>query len=132
MLRQLAEDEVSKLRKEADELRRLLRGAERSAMTSEMEARRLAGELDEARRQQSRMHGRPSSLATATCLEDVVASLATLELRQLSKVSQQERTAAKRRLLLRWHPDKNGSGGGGELATRLMQEMQKRPEWVCS
>lgn len=130
LLRQLAECEVSKLRTEADELRRLLRGAERSAMTSEMEARRLASELDEARRQQPKVRHSVSHIFSAKCLEEVVSALATLELNQLSSLSQQERAAAKRRLLLRWHPDKNGTGGGGELATRLMQELQTRPEWV--
>lgn len=131
LLRQLAECEVSKLRAEADELRRLLRGAERSAMTSEKEARRLASELDESRRAHAKRNP-VSQVFAANRIEDVVSALATLELKALNSLSQQERTIAKRRLLLRWHPDKNGSGGGGELATRLMQELQTRPEWYRS
>jgi hypothetical protein len=127
---ELADTQARKLREERDDLAQRLRCAERAQMLSEMQVRTLTTEVTEHRRKQG--DKKNSTLAPPTTLEDVVKSLVTVELEQLRNASAEERIATKRRLLLRWHPDKNrGSGGGGsDLATRVVQEMQGRPEWI--
>lgn len=64
--------------------------------------------------------------------QDVISSMVSLEVKQLADASKssEERQLAKRRLLLRWHPDKNtGTGAGNDLAKRVMQGLQAHPEW---
>jgi hypothetical protein len=128
--RELVEAHAQKIREERDELMGRLRKAERAQMLSEMQVRTLTNEVSEARR---RCSTGSSSLnpGPPSTIEDVVKSLVTLELEQLRNCLSEERVATKRRLLLRWHPDKNsGCGGGGsDLATRVVQEMQSRSEW---
>jgi len=54
--------------------------------------------------------------------------LAALELMALrSAASGEERARLRRRLQLKWHPDKNAHNA--EFATRVLQEMQRQPEW---
>eukprot|EP00927_Polykrikos_kofoidii_P070845 TRINITY_DN67223_c0_g1_i1.p1 TRINITY_DN67223_c0_g1~~TRINITY_DN67223_c0_g1_i1.p1 ORF type:complete len:494 (-),score=72.56 TRINITY_DN67223_c0_g1_i1:158-1639(-) len=138
-----ARTEVASLREEHAEMHTRLRSAERATMLSEMQVRALTSELAQLKQtaaaaQQEASRGGNAArcmggLMPAACLEDVVASLVTLELGPLSSCSPQERSAAKRRLLLKWHPDKNGGVGGGacsDLATRVVQELQSRPEWT--
>merc|ERR1712157_205527 len=99
-------------------------------MASDMQVRALTSEVAQARsaQQQQKCNGVPLIPAN---LEDIVSALVTFELRQLSACSPQERILTKRRLMLKWHPDKNhASGGCGDLATRVVQEMQSRPEWA--
>merc|ERR1712150_25711 len=99
-----------------------------------MQVRALTSEVAQARtvqQQQNNMLKCNGAFLAQAKLEDIVSALVTLELQQLSACSPQERTLTKRRLMLKWHPDKNNvSGGCGDLATRVMQEMQCRPEWV--
>ena len=60
----------------------------------------------------------------------MISSLVSLEVKQLQALNSEEHQLAKRRLLLRWHPDKNaGTGAGNDLATRVMQGLQVHPEW---
>ncbi|CAE8649776.1 unnamed protein product, partial [Polarella glacialis] len=121
--------EVERLGEDREDILRRLRSAERATMASDMQVRQLLA-LAEREKVQS-----PSRRdLAAKSIEDVISSLVSLELRQLSSLPSQERAAAKRKLLLRWHPDKNvGSGGGcSDLANRVVQEMQGRPEWESS
>lgn len=130
--REAAEAGAKKMREERDELLQKLRCAERAQMTSDMQVRTLTNALAESQRLNDLLQGEDkNSSATPSSLEDVVKTLVTFELEALRNGSQEERAAEKRRLLLRWHPDKNGASGAGgaDLATRVMQEMQKRGEW---
>ena len=62
--------------------------------------------------------------------QDVISSMVSLEVKQLQTLNPEERQLAKRRLLLRWHPDKNaGTGAGNDLAKRVMQGLHVHPEW---
>lgn len=128
--------ELSSLRQEREELTRRLRCAERTTMERDMQVRALTSEL--AKMKGTQRTGSRSGISRcadrmsgATCLEDVVSSLVNLELQQLGRCTPQDRAAMKKRLLLRWHPDKNSGGGRGcgDFATRVMQEMQCHPEW---
>lgn len=130
--RELAEASAKKLREERDDLLRRLRCAERAQMLSDMQVRTLTNEVSESRRKlQEKGDRRADKAASPASLEDIAKDIVTLELEQLKNCSPEERVSTKRRLLLRWHPDKNGGsgGGGGDLATRVVQEMQGRPEW---
>jgi len=123
LLRSAEREAESLCSEELADLTRRLRAAERATMASEMRVRSLTGEFEEARASLQRAKGKCASV------DDVVGGLATLELASLRACMPQEKVAEKRRLLLRWHPDKNRGDGCGDIATRVLQEMQGRPEW---
>merc|ERR1711865_475796 len=127
--RELVEVNAQKLREDRDNFSSRLRKAERAQMMSDMQVRTLTSELTDARKIKGERAN--SNVGPPSTLEDVVKSLVNVELGQFKSCSHEERVATKRRLLLRWHPDKNsGSGSGGsDLATRVVQEMQSRSEW---
>eukprot|EP00435_Cladocopium_sp_Y103_P067606 s1130_g30.t1 len=109
------------LREQCGKLQQQLRNAERDRMTSEMQVRQLSADLQ---------HARAVALDEPATLEDVISSVVSLEVKQLQTLNPEERQLAKRRLLLRWHPDKNaGTGAGNDLAKRVMQGLQVHPEW---
>lgn len=67
---------------------------------------------------------------TFVFFQDAISALVTMEVKQLHGLSSEDRQLAKRRLLLRWHPDKNaGNGAGNDLAKKVMQGLQVHPEW---
>eukprot|EP00931_Biecheleriopsis_adriatica_P058743 TRINITY_DN3504_c0_g2_i1.p1 TRINITY_DN3504_c0_g2~~TRINITY_DN3504_c0_g2_i1.p1 ORF type:complete len:345 (+),score=76.52 TRINITY_DN3504_c0_g2_i1:53-1036(+) len=53
--------------------------------------------------------------------------LAQIELAALGSAQGEERRRLRKTLQLKWHPDKNAYNT--EFATRVLQEMQRRPEW---
>lgn len=123
--------ELGSLQQEREDLTRKLRHAERAAMATEMQVRTLQSELENARRKLAAAPAAPCR--SLSSMDEVVRALVTLELGKLREASDAEKAAEKRRLLLRWHPDKNsgGGGGGGDLATRVLQEIHSRPEWAA-
>ena len=119
-----AVDRARALHQECSLLQQRLRSAERRTMALEMQGRQLSTDLQRAELAAC------TNWAPAKSLEDVVSQLVTLEIRQLQNLTADERASVKRRLLLRWHPDKNaGTGGGNDLAKRVLQEMQAHPSW---
>eukprot|EP00747_Dinoflagellata_sp_TGD_P186376 gnl/TRDRNA2_/TRDRNA2_43373_c0_seq1.p1 gnl/TRDRNA2_/TRDRNA2_43373_c0~~gnl/TRDRNA2_/TRDRNA2_43373_c0_seq1.p1 ORF type:complete len:582 (+),score=112.61 gnl/TRDRNA2_/TRDRNA2_43373_c0_seq1:112-1746(+) len=132
--------DTAALLEERYELCRRVRDAERAVMASDMHGRALESKL--ANLQQlaalSKEAGvdvaKSPTVAAPSSLDDVVSALVSLEIDPLRNCSAKERMAAKRQLLLKWHPDKNGGSGagGGLLATRVMQELQDQPEWLES
>jgi len=58
----------------------------------------------------------------------VVQGIAELECEALRRCPEEERAPLKRRLLLKWHPDK-APGANRELATKVTQAMQNLPQW---
>ncbi|CAL1147209.1 unnamed protein product [Cladocopium goreaui] len=114
-------DATLQLREQYGKLQQQLRNAERDRMTSEMQVRQLSADLQ---------HARAVALDEPATLEDVISSMVSLEVKQLQTLNPEERQLAKRRLLLRWHPDKNaGTGAGNDLAKRVMQGLHVHPEW---
>lgn len=89
-----ARAEAERLRGSAEELRGRLRSSERQRMGAEIAWRRLQNDLE----RQSQSHGKELTL------EQLVKSLAALELRQVD-LKGEERQQAKRKLMLRWHPE---------------------------
>merc|ERR1711972_1014426 len=88
---------------------------------AQRENSRLKQELREARlvaRQQPQISN-----------EDVVRNMAVMECAPLRRCSPAERVAMKKKLLLKWHPDKQAGPDHAALATQVMQELQNRPEW---
>lgn len=61
--------------------------------------------------------------------EEVVLQLAKIECAPLFLCNDKERAALKKKLLLKWHPDKQPSPDHASLATQVMQELQNRDEW---
>ena len=119
--------ELAELREQCSELQRLLRTAERDKIASEMQLRQLSADLQHAKTFAWSDDGerKPRNL------EEVVSSVVALEIKELQGASSpEERAVAKRKLLLRWHPDKNsGNGAANDLAKRIMQELQIHADW---
>ncbi|CAE8685995.1 unnamed protein product, partial [Polarella glacialis] len=61
--------------------------------------------------------------------EEVVRQLAKFECAPLQECDHQDRASLKKKLLLKWHPDKQPSCTHASLATQVMQELQNRAEW---
>lgn len=61
--------------------------------------------------------------------EALARRIAELECGPLRRSSPQLRSGLRRRLLAKWHPDKQPSADHAALATLVMQEMQNRLEW---
>jgi len=60
---------------------------------------------------------------------DVVKHLARLECEPLRHCLPSERAVLKKKLLLKWHPDKQPSQQNATFATHVMQSMQNEMEW---
>ncbi|CAJ1454024.1 unnamed protein product, partial [Effrenium voratum] len=116
--------EIARLQEQCGALQQKLRASERSRMAAEMQIRQLSADLDKA------AYAAPQKAAPKS-LDEVVSGLVALEARDLRGVESAEKALLKRKLLLRWHPDKNSAGNGGasELAKRITQELQAHPEW---
>lgn len=64
--------------------------------------------------------------------DEVARRVAELECGPLRAGSRaaEGRAALKKKLLVKWHPDKQPSAEHVSLATHVMQELQNRPEWA--
>lgn len=71
--------------------------------------------------QQQAEAARPSNMAKA---------IAQFEAGALSKSSEADRAGIKKKLLLKWHPDKQPSAEHSELSKQVMQELQNLPGWT--
>lgn len=61
---------------------------------------------------------------------DMACAIAEFEAAPLRRCpSAEERAALRKRLLLKWHPDKQPSAEHAEHAKRVMQELQNLPDW---
>lgn len=79
----------------------------------------------------SRQRNIPPSSQPATPLsqQNLFKQIAEMECRVLSNKSAPEKIAFKKKLLIKWHPDKQLSSESATLATGVMQEMQNVKEW---
>lgn len=55
--------------------------------------------------------------------------IASVECIPLRKMPAAEKQAFKKRIMLKWHPDKQPCPESSELATEVMQELQSHPDW---
>ena len=60
------------------------------------------------------------------CISKVAAELANAK----EKLSLDERQKLFKRLLIKWHPDKNPDDQ--DVATRVFQELQEKKDWLLS
>eukprot|EP00928_Gymnodinium_smaydae_P029676 TRINITY_DN22284_c0_g1_i1.p1 TRINITY_DN22284_c0_g1~~TRINITY_DN22284_c0_g1_i1.p1 ORF type:complete len:331 (-),score=71.61 TRINITY_DN22284_c0_g1_i1:174-1166(-) len=60
---------------------------------------------------------------------DKAKVIAEFEAEPLRACADEERAALKKRLLLKWHPDKQPSSDHAALSKRVMQELQNLPCW---
>jgi len=89
---------------------------------------RLWQQVQELQRQSSRTV--PASSSSPALNQHTLAKqLAEVECRPLENKSVQVRSALKKKLLIKWHPDKQPSSDHASLATLVMQEMQNCTEW---
>merc|ERR1712187_561312 len=97
-------------------------------MRRQLQEQREAASLEAARlRQQLR---RAEARANAPpCRDEVVEKLAEMECEPLRRSPAESRVVLRKRLLLKWHPDKQPSPESVELATQVMLALQNRDEW---
>lgn len=86
---------------------------------AQREVNRLKYELMEAR------HAPPPTVSR----EELARQMAEYECAPLRRCTSADRVAQKKKLLLKWHPDKQASAQHAALATQVMQELQNCPEW---
>jgi hypothetical protein len=103
--------EVAHLERENSSLRQRRRDAERL----EAENASLKKQLESAAYQRDQ--------------ESLGRRIASVELLPLKKMSPADKQVFKKRLLLKWHPDKQPCPEQSELATEVMQELQTHPNW---
>lgn len=72
---------------------------------------------------------RPREAIAPPSRDAVVQGIAELECDPLRHCPEEERPGLRRRLLLKWHPDKAPCGGNRELATKVTQAMMSLPFW---
>lgn len=70
----------------------------------------------------------PLSTALLSEQQSFIRRLVAIEAEALQGVSSdEERARARRRMLAKWHPDKNAHSA--EFATQVLQELQRHPGW---
>lgn len=126
-----ARDRAEELRRRKDELlaqeRRLRMAAEQKVVGLQ---NRIHGQLEENIRLRQQLQRAESKGRGPPRREEVVSELAKLECLPLRKdLADSDRAALKKKLLLKWHPDKQPSAQCTDFATQIMQELQNRPEW---
>jgi hypothetical protein len=63
------------------------------------------------------------------CASSLAGKIADMECGPLKSCAAEEKAALKKKLLLKWHPDKQPTPDHAALATQVMQEMQNRASW---
>jgi len=73
----------------------------------------------------------PTTTASGNDDDIIAKQLAERNCRPLLSCPPEQRSEIKKNILLQWHPDKQRSKSECDInfATKVMQEMQKRPEW---
>jgi len=119
-----AETEVANLKMQVDVLK--------IAVTSNKQLRQRISELErnyqQQQRQQTTTSRQPAPAATPTRAA-MAKHIAELECAPLRGCAAEESPALKKKLLLKWHPDKQASPENAALATQVVQELQNRREW---
>lgn len=137
--------ELSQLRGRADDWRRLkeekdveLASECRKVQELQREVtwlRRRSQVQDEALRenahlkQQIRNMEAQSRAPTSPGQEEIIRKLVELECEPLRQCASDDRAALKKKILIKWHPDKQPSCDHVAFATQVTQELQNRPEW---
>lgn len=70
-----------------------------------------------------------SSNSLGSDFDRLAIQMAETECRPLKRCSAEEKAALKKKLLLKWHPDKQPSADHSSFATRVVQEMQNHAAW---
>jgi len=91
------------------------------------EKTRLLKQVQELQR--SSQVSRPPVPAAIPTQQVLAKQIADMECRPLQGTKSKERAALKKKLLVKWHPDKQPSSEHAIVATSVVQEMQNCPEW---
>lgn len=94
--------------------------------------RRRSDLYDEVQRENSRLKQELREVRRAPkkpSKEELAKQMAEMECLPFRRCTSAERVVLKKKLLLKWHPDKQPSPDHSVLATQVMQEMQNLPEW---
>jgi len=133
--------DVLRMKKDAMETEVAMEKRRRADMESDMTAmRRNMREMERLERENAMLQqqlrsteGRVRVKNAAPPVPSSAASIrqiAELECRPLRLVDGAERMALEKKLLLKWHPDKQPCANHTSLATQVMQELQNRWEWA--
>jgi len=95
------------------------------AQNQETSANRLREQVAELKKAARRRPGGGGALN----FEQLASQVAENECRPLDNMSPESRQSFKKKLLVKWHPDKQPSPENVALATCVMQALQNRPEW---
>lgn len=137
-----AQDRLSELKTRHQEVKKQLAELQRSHNELQENHNRQAIDLNRERRlkeleefkvadlrgQVTRLQNQ-AARATATDAQ-AIRQLARMECRPLSGCTPEEKAAMKKRLQLKWHPDKQPSAAHTTTATQIFQEMQNQPQWT--
>lgn len=100
------------------------------ALNSGEEAERFRNALLKERRRYDQLEREAAGGVTPSLgqipADAIAPHIASLEVEELRSADPDKRAALKKRLLLKWHPDKCINS---ELAKCVLQEMQQCPEW---
>jgi len=83
----------------------------------------------ERKLQQLHRNPRMAGAKSGSGNDNLATHTAGVECRPLKHCSAEEKAALKKKLLLKWHPDKQPSADHSSFATSVMQEMQNCAEW---
>lgn len=123
--------EVQALREEAQRLRSAEAAAVREAARLRRRVDGDAIEVEELRARldtERRLREASSASSMDACDDRLVKRLAAIELTALAGIEgADDRAKIRRRLQLRWHPDKNAHCV--DFSKNVLQEMQKLPQW---
>merc|ERR1712135_44217 len=102
---------------------------QKDSMDSELRTERLRRQRAEIDVTTLRQETARLKALVAASADDVCRRMARLECEPLRDISLADLPAMRKKLLLKWHPDKQPTPRNASLATQVMQELQNRPEW---
>jgi len=92
---------------------------------------KLEAEKADLERKLRQLHRSPrmASTKSGAANDNLATNTAGVECGPLKHCSAEEKATLKKKLLLKWHPDKQPSADHSSFATSVMQEMQNCAEW---
>lgn len=152
--RKEAEEEIARLRnkcmvqaEDTEELRRNMRIKEQMEMKFRMEKEKTAKENQKLKSERAQLAKEKTKLQSELLRmaqlrskvgaaerakpenDNLAGKIADMECSPLKSCAPEDKASLKKKLLLKWHPDKQPSPEQAMFATQVVQEMQNRSVW---